>query len=863
MLEKRLVLIIDNEEEDRKNLKELLSDSYSVYECVNGKEGILYIKRHCREVSCVLLNINDTLIDGYEFLKVMNEENDWKHIPVIVTTGLTDINSEKRALELGAWDFIRKPYNREIIKARLKNVIYRSQRSAFVELKYLAEFDSLTGLYNKTKFFEMSKQMLLHNINKRFVFLRFDIDRFQLVNSYFGIGEGDKLLTYIGKELKKIYSVIPCCTFGRIESDIFGICHVYNESNILERISEIRNILSKYNPEYDIVPNIGLYVIEDNNLPVETIFNRATLAAGYSKGNYVKFYTFYNERMSSAFIKEQEILNDMKGGIESEQFDIYFQPKYSLQTNKPYGAEALVRWFHPTKGMIMPGEFIPIFEKNGFISKLDFYVWEKACKYLRSWIDSGLTPYPISVNVSRVNMYNPKIVDIIKGIADKYDISPSLLNLELTESAYTDNPIAIKEIISRLQGYGFLIMMNDFGSGYSSLNVLKDISVDVLKVDMKFLSNTDIPGRGDNILASVIRMAKWLNLPVIVEGVETASQSRFLKSIGCDYVQGFYFASPMPVTDYVRLMTDNKEVVSDTLIVNENVNFDSLFEENPQMEILFGNNLQAIVIYEYCEDDDQFELLRVNEGFYALFGNADREVKTDNPLIVVEERFWDDVLDAFRGAVKTKKMGEAEYIRLKENGTSIWVKLRLQYIQKIGTKHILFGTLNDITAQKELDSMLNIFKTEIERKRKREKGIMLIVDDYQLNRLILKEMFVEQFVVIEAENGNEALKQLKEHEQIDVIILDLIMPFMDGKEFLNIIKKEDKYKDIPVVVITSDDSMESQTELISLGINDYIIKPFVREIVMKRIDNVLVSTDNRDLLWRKNDIADKLSELLK
>lgn len=863
MSEKRLVLIIDNEEEDRKKLEELLSDGYSIYECVNGKAGILYIKKHCREVSCVLLNINETLIDGYEFLKIMNEESDWKHIPVIVTTGLTDINSEKRALELGAWDFIRKPYNGEIIKARLKNVIYRSQRSAFVELKYLAEFDSLTGLYNKTKFFEMSKQMLLHNINKRFVFLRFDIDRFQLVNSYFGIGEGDKLLTYIGKSLKKIYSVIPCCTFGRIESDIFGICHVYNESNILERISEIRNILSKYNPEYDIVPNIGLYVIEDNNLPVETIFNRATLAAGYSKGNYVKFYTFYNERMSSAFIKEQEILNDMKGGLESEQFDIYFQPKYSLQTNKPYGAEALVRWFHPTKGMIMPGEFIPIFEKNGFISKLDFYVWEKACKYLRSWIDLGLTPYPISVNVSRVNMYNPKIVDIIKGIVDKYDIAPSLLNLELTESAYTDNPIAIKEIIARLQGYGFLIMMDDFGSGYSSLNVLKDISVDVLKVDMKFLSNTDIPGRGDNILASVIRMAKWLNLPVIVEGVETASQSRFLKSIGCDYVQGFYFASPMPVADYVKLMTDNKEVVSDTLIVNENINFDSLFEENPQMEILFGNNLQAIVIYEYCEDDDQFELLRVNEGFYALFGNDDREVKTDNPLIVVEERFWEDVLEAFRGAVKTKKMGEAEYIRLKENGTSIWVKLRLQYIQKIGTKHILFGTLNDITAQKELDSMLNIFKTEIERKRKREKGIMLIVDDYQLNRLILKEMFVEQFVVIEAENGNEALKQLKKYEQIDVIILDLIMPFMDGKEFLNIIKKDDKYKDIPVVVITSDDSMESQTELISLGINDYIIKPFVREIVMKRIDNVLVSTDNRDLLWRKNDIADKLSELLK
>lgn len=860
MLGKKTVLIIDNEAEDRKIIRKLLSDEYDIHECDNSSEGLKYVKEHCREVSSVLLNINDTAADECELLKVLNEESDWKHIPVIVTTNLQGVDSEKQALELGAWDFIRKPFNEEIIKARLKNVIYRSQRSAFLELKYLAEYDSLTGLYNKSKFFETTKQMLLHNINKRFVFVRFDIDRFQLVNSFFGIGEGDKLLKYIGEELKKIYSTIPCCTFGRIESDIFGICHVYNESNILERIAEIRNILSKYNPEYDIVPNMGLYVIEDNNLSVETILNRATLAADYSKGNYIKFYTFYNEKMSSAFIKEQEIINDMKGGLESEQFDIYFQPKYSLQTNKPYGAEALVRWFHPTKGMIMPGEFIPIFEKNGFISKLDFYVWEKACKYLRKWIDAGLSPYPISVNVSRVNMYNPKIVDIIKGITDKYDISPSLLNLELTESVYTDNPVAIKEIITKLQSYGFLIMMDDFGSGYSSLNVLKDISVDVLKVDMKFLSNTDIPGRGDNILASVIRMAKWLNLPVIVEGVETAGQSRFLKSIGCDYVQGFYFASPMPMDDYIKLMVDNKEVVNDSLIISENVSFDSLFEENPQMDILFGNNLQAIVIYEYS--DDKFELLRVNEGFYTLFGNSDRAVKTENPLVVVEERFRENVLDAFREAVETKKIGEAEYIRLKENGTSIWIKLRLQYIQKIGTKHILFGTLNDITAQKELDSMLNIFKAEIERK-KSEKCVMLIVDDYQLNRIILKEMFVDKFNVIEAENGKEALMKLDESKHVDVIILDLIMPHMSGREFLNIIKQKDKYKNIPVVVITSDDSAESQTELISLGVNDYIIKPFVREIVMKRIDNVLVSSDNRDSIWRKDYIADRLSELLK
>ncbi len=855
---KKVVLVIDDEPINRKILSAFLSDSYEILEFANGKEGIEYIKTHCREVSAVLLDLCMPVMDGFQFLKIINEAQDWKNIPVIVTTGLDGVENEKKALGLGAWDFVRIPYDSDVVKARLKNAIYRSQLSAFNELKYMAEYDTLTGLYNRKKFYDSTREMLRSNNDKRFVFIRFDVDRFQLVNSFFGNDEGDKLLIYISKKLLETYSVMPYATFGRIESDIFGICYIYDETNILIRIADIRNMLSSYNLEYDIVPDLGLYVVEDNNLPIDTIFNRATLASNYSRGNYVKFYTFYNDKMSSAFIREQEIINDMKDAIESGQFDIYFQPKYSLQTNKPYGAEALVRWFHPIKGMIMPGEFIPVFEKNGFISKLDYFVWERACQYLRKWIDEGRTPYPISVNVSRVNMYNPKIVDIIKGLTDKYNISTSLLNLELTESAYVENPVAIKDIISKLQLYGFIIMMDDFGSGYSSLNTLKDISVDILKVDMRFLSDTDIPGRGDNILASVIRMAKWINLPVVVEGVETFEQSRFLKSIGCDYVQGFYFASPMPLDEYVKLVDMNKEVIGKEIEVKEKLNIDSLFENNPQMEMIFGNNLQAIVIYEYAEKN--IELLRVNEGFYDLFGNSDTAIKKENAISVADDNYKEDIIAAFENAVNTKKVTEAEYLRYKDNGKSVWIKLRLQYIQKIGMKHLLFGTLNDITTQKEIDSVLNMYRNEINNEKK-DKDVMLIIDDYRLNRLMLAEMFNDKYSIVEAENGNDALKKLKEIEHIDIIILDLIMPYMDGKEFLKILKQNEKYVNTPVIVITSDDSPKSQMELISLGVSDYIIKPFVREIVIKRIDNVMVSLSNKNSIKRKNDIANRLSEL--
>lgn len=863
MGEKKVVLVIDDEKINRKILSSFLENSYEVHEYDNASDGIDYIKEHCREVSAVLLDLCMPNLDGFEFLRVVNENYDWKNIPIIVTTGLEGKDNEKRALNMGAWDYIHKPYDEGIVKARLRNAIYRSQVSTFNELKYMAEYDTMTGMYNKKKFYDVTKVMLRCNNDKKFVFVRFDIDRFQMVNSFFGYSEGDKLLIYIANKINEMYSVMPYATFGRIESDVFGICHLYDESNILLKIADIRNMLATYNLEYDIVPNLGLYVIEDNNLPMETIFNRATIASNYSRGNYVKFYTFYNDKMSKAIIHEQEVINDMKGAIEKDQFDLYFQPKYNLDNNKPYGAEALVRWFHPVKGMVMPGEFIPVLEKNGYISKLDFFVWEKACQYLRKWMDEGRTPYPVSVNVSRVNMYNPKIVDIIKGLTDKYDISPSLLNLELTESAYVENPVIIKEIITKLQLYGFVIMMDDFGSGYSSLNTLKDISVDILKVDMKFLSNTDIPGRGDNILASVIRMAKWINLPVVVEGVETFEQARFLRSIGCDYVQGYYFASPMPVDEYLKLVDSNEEfknnVPDKTEEQNEKININTLFEKNPQMEMIFGNNLQTIVIYEYS--DKNIEILRVNEGFYDMFGNSDTALKKENVVGVIDENYRDVVINAFEEAIKTNKITEAEYVRIKNNGTTIWVKIRLQYIQKVGTKHLLFGTLNDITAQKEIDSIINIYRNEIKNDKNKEKGRMLVVDDYRLNRLMLAELFSDKYEILEAENGNDALKKLKEADGVDIILLDLMMPYMDGKEFLKIIKKEEKYADIPVVVMSSDSTKESQMELISLGVSDYIIKPFVREMVLKRIDNVMESLSLKNNMKRKNDIADKLSEL--
>lgn len=331
------------------------------------------------------------------------------------------------------------------------------------------------------------------------------------------------------------------------------------ESELSELSYRFRKEIREIIPEFEMIPVFGFYLIKDLKMEVNDMYDNAKLATKICKGSYIQNYAFYQDEMSQDLIQEQRIVNMTRSALQEEKFVLFLQPKYDIQEGKFAGAEVLVRWKASDQKMISPGEFIPIFERNGFIMKLDFYVWEHACKLLRSWLDKGYDPMPISVNVSRVSVYNPKLVEVISDLVATYNIPPELFQLELTESAYTSNPYMIREAMKDLQKRGFTILMDDFGSGYSSLNVLKDIAVDVLKIDMKFMSDTEIPGRGENILASVVNMAKVLEMPVIAEGVEKESQVRFLKNIGCEYVQGYYYAKPMPAEEYEKMLFRDEE----------------------------------------------------------------------------------------------------------------------------------------------------------------------------------------------------------------------------------------------------------------------------------------------------------------
>lgn len=441
-------------------------------------------------------------------------------------------------------------------------------------------------------------------------------------------------------------------------------------------------------------PSMGVYIIEDTKKKIETMYEFATLAARKCKESFGTYISYYVPEMSEKVTLEQNLINEIQSAIENEQFLVYLQPKYNLETEKPYGAEALIRWQHPNKGFLSPGVFIPVFERNGYIGQIDLYMWERVCKLLRKWIDEGKDPSPISVNVSRVNMYNPNLVNIFTSLVKKYDIDPKLLNLELTESAYMEDPDLMKKTVIDLQNAGFIVMMDDFGSGYSSLNTLKDIPVNVLKIDMKFLSSEPDNGRNECILASVIRMAGWLKIPVIMEGVETKQQADFLKNIGCGYAQGYYYAKPMPVDDYNKLISGETQ----TPIKSHSKNCDELFaavwSNSAINDLLFNGFNQAAAIYEF--HNNKFLLLKANSEFVSLFGNLKTNIM-NNKLVTekINETDIKNLSDAFKNVISLKNETRCKY-KYEKNGKEKPYCLCLKYLGNIEKSQILFAVFYDI-----------------------------------------------------------------------------------------------------------------------------------------------------------------------
>lgn len=417
--------------------------------------------------------------------------------------------------------------------------------------RYRATHDPLTGLYNKEFFYEKVRQRLDEQPEEQFILICSDIGNFKMVNDVFGTECGDRVLIRIARALHEMCK--PDQIYGRIDNDGFALLMKKSDygEEYFQNVPQSKVYVEK-DIEYPIRLYLGVYEIVQKDLPVSVMCDRAKMAIATIKGNYQKRLAYYDEKLRQSVLNEQEIMGELDDAIASGQFHIYLQAQVNGQ-GESHGAEALVRWIHPKKGYLPPSAFIDILEKNGAIVRLDRYIWELACQKLREWTDEGREDMYLSVNISPKDFYFIDIYETFTSLVEQYGINPGRLHLEITEtSVMTDVQQRIK-IIERLQAYGFIVEMDDFGSGYSSLNMLKEIHVNVLKVDMVFLRKTTEMERSRKILRTIIALAQELGMETIVEGVETSEQLEFLKSISCDIFQGYYFAKPMEVSQFEEI----------------------------------------------------------------------------------------------------------------------------------------------------------------------------------------------------------------------------------------------------------------------------------------------------------------------
>lgn len=546
---RKYVLIVDDCQQDRMAVADVLRSDYDILEACNGKQALEILSRKRAQISLIMLDLMMPVMDGYEFLEMYRKRKEYSYLPVVVCTTEDDPEREQKSLELGAWDFVLKNSSPGIMRLRAGNAIEKSK------VRFL-EYDFLTGIYGQQKFYQATRELLDQRAGANFAFIHFDIDRFRIINTLYGSKEGDRLIHFVAGAIRKVMTAYGRGTYGRLGGDVFGMCVPYEDGAAIYHILEgIRAEIRKHSVHYYLETCAGIYLVDDPDMEVAAMHDNAEIAAAQCKGQYMVHDVLYTEEIGQKVLREQHIIDEMDAALAEQQFIVYFQPKYQLKKMAPYGAEALVRWKKPSGEIVLPNEFIPIFERNGFITKLDYYVWEKVCQFIDSELSQGRNPAPISVNVSRVNLYNPDFMDSLIDLIHRYHIPPHYLNLELTESVFSEDAELIQRAVNYLHDAGFTILMDDFGSGYSSLNILKDVDLDVLKIDMKFFSKGNTAEKGAKIIEAVIRMAESLDMMVIAEGVEEKHQVDFLNDLGCDYIQGYYFYRPLPLKEAEMVLT--------------------------------------------------------------------------------------------------------------------------------------------------------------------------------------------------------------------------------------------------------------------------------------------------------------------
>ena len=552
---KRTILIIEDEFVNREILKNILFDDYEILEAEDGEAGISLINEQKDSLSLILLDLFMPKLSGMEVLNRIQANPELSNIPVIVLT--SDKEHEVECLSFGAADFISKPYpDAKIIKARINRVIELYEDRQTINS---TERDALTRLYTREYFYKYALDKDKKNKDVAMDAIALGIRSFHVIKERFGVNYSDGLLVRFSKRLRNIMHNISGMVC-HLEADIFIIYakHIDDYEGLLKQISG--DLFIDEVNKTPINVQMGIYPNADKNIDIDMRFERAKIALNKIRDNVVKNISIFDDKLKEKEIFEEELIEEFPNAIKEKQLVVYYQPKFNIQGDEPVlsSAEALVRWIHPTKGFISPGVFIPLFEEKGLIQLLDLYVWKEAAHQIKKWKEQYGKYVPVSVNVSRIDLLDPNLVETLQNIVKDNGLNNEDLLLEITESIYTGDVNSILEKVAALRGLGFKIEIDDFGTGYSSLSMINKIPLDALKIDMIFIRNAFSSQNDNQMIKIIIDIASYLKVPTIAEGVETKEQVAVLKQLGCDIVQGYYFSKPVPEAEFAKFIIEKK-----------------------------------------------------------------------------------------------------------------------------------------------------------------------------------------------------------------------------------------------------------------------------------------------------------------
>ena len=558
------------------------------------------------------------------------------------------------------------------------------------------KWDELTGILLEKPFFAECQKALPSHIGWAMVCM--DIENFKIFNDWYGREAGNVLLARVGGLLKQEEKDTGGLA-GYLGQDDFCLLIPMDKEAIQRLYDDIHAMIVERGTSVGFLPAFGVAVAEAA-VSVLDLFDRAALACRLVRGNFRQRILFYHPSMHKKTEEEYRLLSDFQQGLANHEVFFYLQPQCNAVTGRVVGAESLARWRLSDGTMVPPDKFVPVLERYGFVTDLDQYIWEEVCAWLHRWIADGHTPLPISVNVSQIDIFTIDVPEYLDYLMEKYKLPRDVLKVEITESAYVSDTAVVRDTVQKLRDRGFLVLMDDFGSGYSSLNMLRKLNVDIIKLDAQFLRlNEQDEDKGIHILETIVNMAKTMSLPIIVEGVENREQLVFLSELGCRYIQGYHFYHPMDVSDFERLIVDEQNIDPRGFSVKYQQQFQvrEFLDQNIYSDSMLNNILGAVAFYSW-DGGENLDIVRYNEQFCRIV----REPMLFHERLTGIQNYFrkEDLPTLYRvlhKALKERVNGASGLFNVfRTDGTVARLVVHFYYLEELENRKIFYGAVQDV-----------------------------------------------------------------------------------------------------------------------------------------------------------------------